>query len=361
MFSIEGFYQELDLYGINKPKSILEPLEVTKDVQKLGMKDSLILGGKIHKKVRQLIYDFYKPNMSLNHLAELIENNTKKITNNNIINSINYGIGFPTGLSLNEVAAHYSPSSPFIGDNDNIFKSKDILKIDFGVEINGWIIDSAFTITYNDEYLNLLKAVQEATNVGIKNCGIDVRIKEWSKDIEEVMTSYEVNDKKVVPIETLGGHNIKRKIIHGGVFLPAKYLHYYPNELKFEEGLYAIETFGSLGSGITVEKGENSLYAINPNFNQKIKDQKYSKLTKKLMNKFETIPFSSRYLLNEIYNLKDYTKKDLDHLVNLKVLKQYPPLVDTKNGMSAQYEHTILLQENNNKFTKLNLSESEDY
>ncbi|ULY68616.1 peptidase M24, structural domain-containing protein [Chlorella virus XW01] len=354
MFSIEGFYQDLELYGINNNNSINNIINNSNDIQKLGMKDSLILAGNIHKKVRSIIKKHYQPNLSLNNLADLIESTTKNLTKNN---GINYGIGFPSGLSLNEVAAHYSPHYYEPGINDYYFKTKDTLKIDFGVEVNGWIIDSAFTITFNPEYLNLLTAVQEATYTGIKNCGIDVRIKEWSKDIEEVMTSYEVNDKQVVPIETLGGHNIKRKIIHGGVFLPAKYLNYYPTDLKFEEGLYAIETFGSLGSGITVEKGENSLYAINPIFNQKIKDTKLFKFHKKLLKRFETLPFSSRYLLNDIYNLKDYNKKDLDILVEKKVLKQYPPLVDTKNGMTAQYEHTILLTEN----SKINLSKGDDY
>jgi len=347
MFSIEGFYQDLELYGINN--NIQSNNINLNDIHKLGMKDSLILAGNIHKNVRSIIKKHYQPNLSLNYLAELIESTTKNLTENI---GINYGIGFPSGLSLNEIAAHYSPHYYQVGVNDNYFKTKDVLKIDFGVEVNGWIIDSAFTITYNPEYLNLLKAVQEATNVGIKNCGVDVRIKEWSKDIEEVMGSY-----NVIPVENLGGHNIKRKIIHGGVFLPAKYLHYYPTDLKFEEGLYAIETFGSLGSGITVEKGENSLYAINPNFNQKIKDNKLSKFHKKLLKRFETLPFSSRYLLNDIYNLKDYNKKDLDTLVEKNVLKQYPPLVDTKNGMTAQYEHTILLTEN----SKINLSIGDDY
>jgi methionyl aminopeptidase len=352
MFSIEGFYQDLELYGINRINSDIK--YNIDNIKNLNMKDSLILAGNIHKNVRNNIINHYQPNMSLNHLADLIENTTKNITKNI---GINYGIGFPTGLSLNEVAAHYSPYNYEVGVNDIYFKTKDILKIDFGVEVNGWIIDSAFTITYNHEYINLLTAVQEATNTGIKNCGIDVRIKEWSKDIEEVMSSYEVNDKQVIPIETLGGHNIKKKIIHGGKFLPAKYLHHYPTELKFEEGLYAIETFGSLGSGITIEKGENSLYAINPDFNQKIKDNKYFKLHKKLLKRFETLPFSSRYLLKDIYNLKEYNKKDLDYMVDNKILKQYPPLVDTKNGMTAQYEHTILLEEK----SKINLSIGDDY
>jgi methionyl aminopeptidase len=62
--------------------------------------------------------------------------------------SINKGIGFPVGLSINECAAHYHPPP-----NDNkILKKDDIIKVDFGIEVNEWIIDSAFTLYFNDKH-----------------------------------------------------------------------------------------------------------------------------------------------------------------------------------------------------------------
>ena len=43
------------------------------------------------------------------------------------------GIGFPTGCSLNHCAAHYTPNP---GDNTVLTKD-DVMKVDFGVQING--------------------------------------------------------------------------------------------------------------------------------------------------------------------------------------------------------------------------------
>lgn len=74
------------------------------------------------------------------------------------------GIGFPTGCSLNNCAAHYTPNA---GDK-TVLQYNDVCKIDFGTHVKGRIIDCAFTVTFNPVYDNLLLAVREATNAGIK-------------------------------------------------------------------------------------------------------------------------------------------------------------------------------------------------
>ena len=75
------------------------------------------------------------------------------------------GMGFPTGLCLNHQVAHYTPNP---GQKEVVLQQKDVLTVDFGVHINGWIVDSAFTMAFDPTYHNLLRAVKEATNTGIK-------------------------------------------------------------------------------------------------------------------------------------------------------------------------------------------------
>merc|ERR1719330_2340775 len=81
------------------------------------------------------------------------------------------GWGFPTGCSLNNCAAHWTPNT---GDT-TVLKKEDICKIDFGTQINGHIIDCAFTLTFDPIHDELMKAVKAATNEGIKRMGIDAR------------------------------------------------------------------------------------------------------------------------------------------------------------------------------------------
>ena len=107
-------------------------------------------------------------------------------------NKIECGIAFPTGCSINHVAAHYTPNP---GDN-RILEKDDVCKIDFGTHVKGLLIDCAFTVTFNPIYGNdliynlicsiidnLLLAVKEATNTGLKESGIDARLNEIGEAI----------------------------------------------------------------------------------------------------------------------------------------------------------------------------------
>lgn len=66
------------------------------------------------------------------------------------------------------------------------------MKIDYGTQVNGHIIDCAFTVAFNPKFDGLLTAVKAATNAGIKAAGIDVRLSEVAAEIQEVMESHEV-------------------------------------------------------------------------------------------------------------------------------------------------------------------------
>jgi methionyl aminopeptidase len=125
------------------------------------------------------------------------------------------------------------------------------MKVDFGVHINGRIVDSAFTMAFDPMYDNLLESVREATNTGIKEAGIDARMGEIGAAIQETMESYEceINGKTypVKAIRNLNGHDIQQWKIHGGKSVPIVKSN---DQTKMEEGeTFAIETFGSTGNG----------------------------------------------------------------------------------------------------------------
>lgn len=96
------------------------------------------------------------------------------------------GLAFPTGCSINNCAAHYTPNN---GDN-TILQESDVVKIDYGVHVNGRIIDCAFTITFDHKFDPLIDAVREATNAGIRETGIDVRLCDVGEVIEEVFVFF---------------------------------------------------------------------------------------------------------------------------------------------------------------------------
>jgi methionyl aminopeptidase len=106
---------------------------------------------EVHCQVRQWTQMNVKPGQTLTEIAEDIENGVRALTGHQGLepgDSLRAGMGFPTGLSLNNCPAHYTPSA----GTEIVLKREDVMKVDFGVHVNGRIVDSAFTMAFNPAY-----------------------------------------------------------------------------------------------------------------------------------------------------------------------------------------------------------------
>lgn len=123
---------------------------------------------EVHRQVRYWVQQTVKPGQTLMDIAVGIDNGVRALLGNSGLepgDGLKSGMGFPTGLSLNHGVAHYTPNP---GQKDIVLQQSDVMKVDFGVHINGWIVDSAFTMAFDPMYDNLLAAARDATNSGIK-------------------------------------------------------------------------------------------------------------------------------------------------------------------------------------------------
>ncbi|KAF3197885.1 Methionine aminopeptidase 2 [Orbilia oligospora] len=288
-------------------------------------------------------------------IANNIEDSVRALSGHNGLtegDGLIAGMGFPTGLSINNCAAHYTPNA----GNKMIVGEKDVMKVDFGVHVNGKIVDSAFTVAFDPTYDNLLAAVKDATDTGVREAGIDVRVCDIGSAIQEVMESYEVEiggvTYPVKAIRNLNGHSINPYQIHGGKSVP---IVKGGDQTKMEEGefsncdqyigeVFAIETFGSTGRGLVHDDLEVSHYAKRSDIDASTVPLRLpsAKSLLSVINKnFGTLPFCRRYLDRlgqERYLL------GLNNLVTSGIVEAYPPLCDIKGSYTAQYEHTILLR-----------------
>lgn len=124
-------------------------------------------GAEVHRQVRQHAQKHIKPGQSLTEIAENIEDGVRALTGHQGLeegDGLLGGMGFPTGLSLNNCAAHYTPNA----GNKMVLQESDVMKVDIGVHVNGRIVDSAFTVAFDPVYDNLLAAVKDATNTGVR-------------------------------------------------------------------------------------------------------------------------------------------------------------------------------------------------
>ncbi|KAL4956583.1 methionine aminopeptidase [Aspergillus filifer] len=295
-------------------------------------------GAEVHRQVRQYAQKNIKPGQTLTEIAEGIEESVRALTGHQGLeegDNIKGGMGFPCGLSINHCAAHYTPNA----GNKMVLQQGDVMKVDFGAHINGRIVDSAFTMSFDPVYDPLLQAVKDATNTGIREAGIDVRMSDIGAAIQETMESYEIElngtTYPVKAIRNLNGHNIDQHVIHGGKSVP---IVKGGDQTKMEEGeVFAIETFGSTGKGYVREDMETSHYALVPNAPQVPLRLSSAKNLLNVINKnFGTLPWCRRYLdrLGQ-----DKYLLGLNNLVQSGIVQDYPPLCDIKGSYTAQYEH----------------------
>lgn len=312
---------------------------------------------EVHRQVRQYAKKTIKPGQSLIEISESIEDSVRALVGHQGLeegDALIAGMGFPVGLSRNHCAAHYNPNA----GNKMVLEQNDVMKVDIGVHVNGRIVDSAFTVAFEPKYDNLLKAVQEATEAGVREAGIDARVGEIGGIIQETMESFEVEiDGTTYPVKSirnLTGHNILPYSIHGTKAVPIVKSN---DQTKMEEGdVFAIETFGSTGNGYVRDDMETSHYA-------KVGDAQHVDLrlssAKSLLNvinkNFGTLPFCRRFLdrlgqdkyllgvsgLCLVVHLRIImlTLLQLNNLVNSGIVEAYPPLCDKKGSYTAQFEH----------------------
>lgn len=331
-----------NIYGINRLDSVNNYLCEMRDNKELS---NLIKSGNIHKKVRLNLNDKIREGMSIMEIINIIEDNIML----NSYNEINKGRAFPVGVSINNCCAHYTLHK---GDERKL-KKGDVLKIDYGVHKDGYITDSAFTISLDKKYDEIMRISRNATMYGINNLNIGMDIGDWGDLIQEYVSSKEVEiDNKIYGLKTikdLTGHSIKRYNVHGGDFLPSFRFPGYNK--KIDNGVWAVELFITNGSGeVYYDDNDTSHYRMK---DMNINIERLRKFKGICNKRFNGLPFCDRW----VSDLENY-KSNLNILGNKKVVDKYPPVYDKiKESIVCQYEHSIYLKDEE----KINLTEGLDY
>ncbi len=275
--------------------------------------------GKIAAEARDYGASLLKAGAKLLDIAEKVE---KKI----------YELGgkpaFPVNISINRVAAHFSPK---LDDVELEIREGDVVKLDVGAHVDGYIADTALTVEVdNDRYHRLIQSSKSALERVIEHVKPGVEVGEIGKIVYESIKKEGFN-----PIENLSGHGLGRFKLHTGVSIPN-----IPTRSKRklkEDEVVAIEPFASTGRGYVESKGWSNIYLyMHP---PTLRDIRLRFLAKRLKEKFGTLPFADRWFVREFPNLKI----GLERLISHGSVYHYPRLVD--DGIVSQHEHTIIVTE----------------
>ncbi len=278
--------------------------------------------GKIAKKAREFAVQIAKPGAKLFDIAEKVED---------LIRKEGAKPAFPLNIGINNVTAHFTPDLECrleLGDDD-------LVKFDLGVQVDGYIADTAVSLTTNpknDLHLKLIEASHKALEKAIELAKPGINVEKLGEVIENTMKEYGVK-----PVHNLTGHGLEQYVQHAEPTIP--------NIKKagavLEEGkAIAIEPFSTNGIGEVFDDKEVQIYEFIAPVPVRLMESR--KILQMAEEDFERMPFAKRWLEKKIGKLK--LALALRELDKFRALYSYPVLKEKGNGIVAQFEHTMILE-----------------
>ena len=247
---------------------------------------------------------------------------------------------FPVNTSVNEVAAHYTAEP----NDEKVVSDTDLVKIDLGAQVNGYIADTAVTVCYDPQYDSLVQAAEDALKNAVSMIKIGVKSSDVGRTIEKT-----VKQLGFKPIMNLSGHSLAQYTIHAGKSIPNIWS---IGSFSFKgDEAYACEPFVTTdeGSGIVQEGKIKNIFALGSR--KRTKNEEADRLQEYIWANFNMLPFALRWLL------KDWEEKQarelLEILLKKKVVHAYPILIERNGQRVAQAEHTFIPTENGATITTI--------
>lgn len=271
--------------------------------------------GRIARRVLAAGASLVRPGASLLETVETVEE---------MVLDAGAGLAFPLNCSLNEAAAHDTASE---GD-ERVFADGDLVKLDLGVHLDGYVADTAVTIDLGD-HGELVEAARSALDAAIALARPGVAAGELGAAIQAA-----IEGRGYRPIANLTGHGLDRYVLHGPPSIPNVG---HPGGAVLAEGqAVAIEPFASTGSGLVSEAARAEIYGQVGTRPVRLPAARQAL---ELVSERQGMPFSRRWL--------DLPRREiaLATLVRQGVFRTYPVLHDVPGSHVAQAEHTIIVLE----------------
>jgi methionyl aminopeptidase len=293
--------------------------------------EDYVKAGKVAAEVRENVRKKNWIGATLEQICEEVENEILKRGAKR---------AFPVNTSLNEVAAHYTAEP----NDEKTIADSDLIKIDLGAQVNGYIADTAVTVCYDPQYASLVQAAEDALKNAISMIKIGVKASDVGRTIEKT-----VKQLGFKPIANLSGHSLAQYTIHAGKSIPNIWS---IGSFTFKgDEAYACEPFVTTGNGMgIVREGKiKNIFALASR--KRTKNEDADRLQEYIWANFNMLPFALRWLVKDWEEKK--ARELLEILVKKKVVHAYPVLIEGNGQRVAQAEHTFIPTENGVTVTTL--------
>jgi methionyl aminopeptidase len=287
---------------------------------------SLRRAGAIAREARDLGAGMVAEGASLLDVAEEVEGR---------IRSMGAKPAFPCNISINEVAAHFTPRT---GEKLK-FANGDLVKIDVGAHVGGYIGDTAVTVEVGTKnWTSLIESSAKGLAVATEIIGEGIPLNTVGGAVDRAIRS-----NGHVPVTNLTGHSMKQYNLHAGLSVP-----------NFDDGesikvpndiVLAIEPFATNGAGQVRNSKPGNIYRIMRE--RELRDQAAAEHFALLMENFGTLPFCERWATA----LDPKASTHLRMLVRHGLVFAYPVLSEVRGGRVSQKEHTVVIHDSRAEIT----------
>jgi methionyl aminopeptidase len=286
-----------------------------------GVQEKILKAGKIASRVRREgALKLSKPGASFLEVMDYCENKIEKLG----------GQIAWAQMALNDTAAHFCPEE----NEEASSKEGDVIKIDIGVHLDGYIADNAMTVEVgSDKYKDMIKASQNALKAAIKLVRPGTQL--W--ELGEAQFS-EAEALGFTTVKNLSGHTIEQYKVHAGISIPS-FNNKDKRELK-EDWQIAIEPFVTDGQGMIKEKEPSTIFMLGK---EKGVRSPHAKKILQFVKPLNNMPFTSRWLTRKFG--RGSTALGMRELIQSNIVRSYPPLVEVSGGIVTQFEHSIIVKD----------------
>ena len=279
--------------------------------------------GKILRETREEMRSYVKENMLAIDVCEKAEA---------LIRAKGGEPAFPCNVSINEIAAHYT-SPPQDGLR---IPEGSTVKVDLGVQIDGYVTDTAFTAAFSLEGQSMAATAELALKTATDSIHGDMPLGKIGSLIETT-----IRNRGFKPISNLTGHSVGRYLIHAGTSIP-NVSQVSLNKIRPGE-VYAIEPFVTLPDAIARVDDSSQVTIYRLLKAKSTKNQTAKKLLKHIETNFRTLPFAERWLIGVVPS--EQYRIAFNELLSSKSIMGYPVFFEASKKPVAQAEHTVLIKE----------------
>lgn len=306
------------------------------------------MGGDIANQALRLVVEAAKPGASVLSLCEkgdlYIMAETGKVFKKE--KEMKKGIAFPTSVSVNNCVCHFSPLK---SDPDHTLKDGDLVKIDLGVHVDGFIANVAHSFVVGASKENpitgrkadVVKAAHlcaEAALRLVKPGNQNTQVTEaWNKIAQSFKCS---------PIEGMLSHQLKQHIIDGEKTIiqnPTDQQRKDHEKAEFEvHEVYAVDVLISTGEGKARDGGlRTTIYKRDPSKQYGLKMKTSRTFFSEVERRFDAMPFTLRAFEDEAK-----ARLGVVECAKHELLQPFSVLQEKEGEFVAQFKFTVLLMAN---------------